>query len=344
MPRHGLCAAVIAAAAFQCVHAAWSDGVSGLDFKYNDLTSFADPSNSSLRCFEACAAAPTCAGWVFMPAGPACGGANATCWLKTAMLSPVSAACRVAGVPPTALTAPALSSTRVGDVTPTGWLAAELAAQGKGLTGFLAYFWADIANSSFIGGTHDGGLHERTPYWLNGLVPLSYLTGDANLESQRDAYLDYIVAHQDASGWIGPDDLAHDGNQYWGRMNILLSLIQRYEGSATPKDIRACFLYLQEAERRLATVGLGGWASARGQDMIMAVFYLVDNFDAFPPAAVPPGVSQAWLIFLAELLHAQMLTNGGDWRTYFDTPQFPEVPACVGSAPWCVWEKGGALR
>ena len=36
-------------------------------------------------------------------------------------------------------------------------------------------FWNDIAASVWIGGTGDGGLHERTPYWLNGVVPLSFL-------------------------------------------------------------------------------------------------------------------------------------------------------------------------
>lgn len=30
-------------------------------------------------------------------------------------------------------------------------------------------------NSIWIGGSGDDGLHERVPYWLNGLVPLAYL-------------------------------------------------------------------------------------------------------------------------------------------------------------------------
>jgi hypothetical protein len=181
--------------------AAWSDGVSGLDFKYNDLTSFADPSNSSLRCFNACVSAGTsCAGWVFCPAG-ACCGANATCWLKSALVNATAATCRIAGVTPNALSPPIVAPPRVGAVAPLGWLKSELNVQANGLTGYLADFWPDIANSSFIGGTADGGLHERTPYWLNGLVPLSYLTGDARTSQQRDSYLNYIIEHQTAEGW-----------------------------------------------------------------------------------------------------------------------------------------------
>ena len=314
--------------------AAWTDGVSGIDFKFNDLDSFVDPTNSTLVCFTACMdAGPSCAGWVFMPAGPTCGGVNATCWLKSAMLSAVTAPCRVAGVTPNAIAPPVLTTTRVGDVVPLGWLDAELKAQAEGLTGYLALFWADISNSTFIGGKADGGLHERTPYWLNGLTPLSFLTGDAQLIAQRDSYLDYIVQHQDASGWIGPDDLPQDGNQYWGRMNIILSLQQRYEGTHSPKDIYTILRYLQEANRRLATVGLSGWASARGQDMIWGILWLIDEFDVLPAEAIPEGISQAWLVFLAATLHAQMLTNGADWRTWFDSNAFVQTPACVGDAP-----------
>ena len=32
----------------------------------------------------------------------------------------------------------------------------------------------------WIGGSGDGGLHERTPYWLNGIVPLAFLLRNAN--------------------------------------------------------------------------------------------------------------------------------------------------------------------
>lgn len=36
-------------------------------------------------------------------------------------------------------------------------------------------------NSSWIGGAADTGLHERTPYWLNGFVPLAYQLQDPTL-------------------------------------------------------------------------------------------------------------------------------------------------------------------
>ena len=313
--------------------ALWSDGVPDFDFKYNDISSFSTPDNSTASCLSACLATPRCVAWVLMPSGDACGGVNATCWQKSAALNGSAAPCRIAGFTPAALLPQALETTPAGAVTPKGWLGAELGLAATGLMGALPFFWADIQNSTFIGGKADGGLHERAPYWLNGLVPASYLTGDANLVELRERYLGYIIDHQDASGWIGPDDLATDGNQYWGRMNILLALIQHYEGSRNASAITCIFNYLAEAQRRLAMTPLGGWAAVRAQDWIMALFWLADNFDSLQ--GVPPGrgLGQAWLLVLADQIHSQMLANDADWKTWFDTPLFPESAACVGKMP-----------
>ena len=68
----------------------------------------------------------------------------------------------------------------VGSVTPTGWLLTQLQLQADGLSGHLAQFWPDVQKSVWIGGGGDGGLHERTPYWLNGIVPLAFLLRNAN--------------------------------------------------------------------------------------------------------------------------------------------------------------------
>ena len=68
----------------------------------------------------------------------------------------------------------------LGSIAPTGWLLTQLQLQAEGLSGHLATFWPDIAKSVWIGGGGDGGLNERTPYWLNGIVPLAYLLRSAN--------------------------------------------------------------------------------------------------------------------------------------------------------------------
>ena len=63
----------------------------------------------------------------------------------------------------------------------------------------------------WVGGTADTGLHERAPYWLNGIVPLARLMRNMNrtgatpspLKAQVDKYLDHILSSQHPSGWLG---------------------------------------------------------------------------------------------------------------------------------------------
>ena len=65
-----------------------------------------------------------------------------------------------------------------------GWLLNQLKTQATGLSGHLSLFWPDVNQSVWIGGQHDPGLNERTPYWLNGFVPLAYQLQDKSLLDQ----------------------------------------------------------------------------------------------------------------------------------------------------------------
>ena len=84
--------------------------------------------------------------------------------------------------PAAALAPYAFQPLPVGSVTPKGWLLKQLTLQADGLSGHLAQFWNDVLNSVWKGGSGDGGLHERTPYWLNGVVPLAFLLRNAGVE------------------------------------------------------------------------------------------------------------------------------------------------------------------
>ena len=65
---------------------------------------------------------------------------------------------------------------------------------------------------------------------------------------------------------------------------------QYYEASHDPAAITCILNYFAEARRRLATVPLQGWAQSRGQDMILGIQWLVDNFEGL--LGVPPGFNQ----------------------------------------------------
>lgn len=83
--------------------------------------------------------------------------------------------------PPSVLEPRAFTPLPIGAVTPKGWLLRQLVLQAEGLGGHLAQFWPDVMDSVWVGGSADGGLHERTPYWLNGIVPLAFLLRNAGI-------------------------------------------------------------------------------------------------------------------------------------------------------------------
>jgi len=87
----------------------------------------------------------------------------------------------VSGVKNAQLLPPIFSPLPLGSIKPQGWLLDQLQLQAESLSGHLQYFWADVMSSSWVGGKADVGLHERTPYWLNGFVPLAYLLQDPAL-------------------------------------------------------------------------------------------------------------------------------------------------------------------
>jgi hypothetical protein len=91
----------------------------------------------------------------------------------------------------------------------------------------------------------------------------------------------------------------------------------------------ALFLYLTEARRRMIDGPiLDGWAVVRAQDFILSLLYLIDHWDVIE-SQLPAGVySQAFLYNLAALSHFQMVSNGADWKTWFDTPVFPTNVTC----------------
>ena len=90
----------------------------------------------------------------------------------------------------------------LGSIKPAGWLKDQLRIQADGLSGHLDEFWPDIKNSAWFGGSAEGW--ERVPYWLDGLVPLAFVTDDPVLKGKVRNAIEYILAHQQADGWLGP--------------------------------------------------------------------------------------------------------------------------------------------
>jgi len=138
-------------------------------------------------------------------------------------------------LPPTAvvtnrapLFAPPFAALPLGSIRPQGWLLTQCQQQRDGLTGNAeAVYAVDIGtNSAWLGGTGDSW--ERSPYYYKGLISLAYVMNDAGLKQKAQKWIDWLLTHQGADGYLGPAA----NNDWWPRMLATYALRDYYEATA----------------------------------------------------------------------------------------------------------------
>jgi uncharacterized protein len=179
---------------------------------------------------------------------------------------------------------------------PKGWLLDQLTLQSEGLSGHLDEFWPDLGpNSAWLGGAGEGW--ERGPYFLDGLVPLAYLTKNPKLIAKVKTWMDWALDHQQPDGWIGPVK-----NTDWCPNYVMLKALMQYqEATGDARVIPAMQKYFAYQAKHLDQRPLKEWAIFRWHDEVLSVLWLYNrNGD---PA----------LLDLARKLHQQ----GHDWEAQF---------------------------
>jgi uncharacterized protein len=187
-------------------------------------------------------------------------------------------------------------------VKPTGWLLEQLRIQSRGLSGHLDEFWPDLSSSSgWLGGSGEGW--ERGPYFLDGLVPLAYLTGDATLIAKVKKWMDWTLDHQQPDGWIGPTNQQNPRQAYdwWPNYVMLKAMAQYQEATGDPRVIPVMEKYFAYQAKTLEQRPLKQWAIYRWQDEMLTLFWLYNRN------------GDSTLLDLARKLHAQ----GHDWEAQF---------------------------
>ena len=184
----------------------------------------------------------------------------------------------------------------LGSVMPKGWLLEQLRLQAQGLSGHLDEFWPDLgAQSAWLGGSGEGW--ERGPYFLDGLVPLAYLTKDAALVAKVKKWMDWTLEHQRPDGAIGPVK----NLDWWPNYVMLKALIEYQEASGDARVIPLMEKYFAYQARHMDERPLKEWAIFRWHDEVLSVLWLYNrNGDGA-------------LLDLARKLHAQ----GHDWEAQF---------------------------
>jgi hypothetical protein len=179
---------------------------------------------------------------------------------------------------------PSLLRLPTGATKPLGWLKDELTLQAKGLSGQLPSFWVYFVNSSWLG--QKGRDPEQfLPYYMQGAVPLSYQLEDGNLNKIRDGYIDYIMAHQNASdaAFLGPDIVASDPKEYWSKYDMIEAF--EYYAEAEPGKgaaIKAALVKHQRAVYKALTANApdfnaSRWGVDRYSDGIIGIEWLLDQ-------------------------------------------------------------------
>ena len=216
--------------------------------------------------------------------------------------------CAAAGPNRPPLQANAFQLLPLGSVKPTGWLLHQLEIQAGGLSGHLDEFWPDLgSNSGWLGGT--GESWERGPYFLDGLVPLAYLTGNATLIAKVQKWMNWTLEHQQPDGWIGPVNVHNQRNprDWWPNYVMLKALAQYQEASGDARVIPLMEKYFAYQAKHLDERPLQEWAVYRWQDEVLTLIWLYNrNGDAS-------------LLDLARKLHSQ----GHDWEAQFADFRFP---------------------
>ncbi len=164
----------------------------------------------------------------------------------------------------------------LGTVMPKGWLKEQLEIQRDGLTGHLEEVWNVVGpDSAWLGGS--GENWEIAPYYLDGLVPLAYLLNDGGLKKKAQKWIDWTLANQGATGWLGP--ATERGDKWWPRAVILKVLAQYAEATGDERVKPAMAKYLMHLYQNLPAEPLFEWAKFRWAEYLLPLLWLCERME-----------------------------------------------------------------
>lgn len=207
----------------------------------------------------------------------------------------------------------------LGAIKPSGWLADQLKTAADGLTGHLYEFWPYVGeNSAWLGGTGDGW--ERTPYYLDGLVPLAWTLDDEGLKAVCMRYIEWILASQREDGWFGPES----NTDYWPNMIVLKVMMQYFTASGDRRALSFMDRYFKYEYHNIEDEPLTDWAVARAQENMLSAEWLYNL------------TGQKYLLELCKKLKDQNL----DWINHLHS--FQHIRAMSRAFTWERLKKGRA--
>ncbi|MCJ1321385.1 hypothetical protein MMC15_006729 [Xylographa vitiligo] len=170
----------------------------------------------------------------------------------------------------------------LGSIKPRGWLHGQLRLMAEGMAGHEFDFYPIVQSNPWLGGTTEySSLNEAFPYWFNGLVPLAYALDDVRLKAQVKNATRYVLTHQQASGWLGPE-VTYDSSTLWARFPFFLGLMQLVEADSnfSPQVIPSMHKFVNLMHSLLLDRKTTSevWGRARYADMIICLQWLYETY------------------------------------------------------------------
>ncbi|MDP2897439.1 MAG: glycoside hydrolase family 127 protein [bacterium] len=159
----------------------------------------------------------------------------------------------------------------LGSVKPQGWLKEQLTIQANGLTGHLDEFWPSLSKSAWNGG--DGEAWERGPYYLDGLVPLAYLSEDERLLEKIKPWIEWILSSQQPNGWFGPPQ----NKDRWPLAVAMKVLTQYHEATNDPRVIPLLKNYFKYLSDNPPDWPDGEWRGVRAMENVVSAYWLYNR-------------------------------------------------------------------
>ena len=106
------------------------------------------------------------------------------------------------------------------------------------------------------------------------MVPNGILIDDAKIQSQTQYFLDYVLDHQDSTGWLGPEVNTTKPRYLWGRYPFFFGAIQMVEAnpSLASRVVPALHKFVSLANTMLHNgEGLEQWTNTRWEDFVITL-------------------------------------------------------------------------
>ena len=189
------------------------------------------------------------------------------------------------------------------EIKPSGWFYKQLQIQMNGLSGKLYEIWDSVGSySGWLGGTGDGW--ERAPYYLDGLLPLSYYLDDKAHWDLCMKFIEWTLQSQDESGNFGP--LSTRGEQ-WSRFAMLKVLIQYEEITGDGRVVSFAEKYLRYMDALVEKTALLSWSRARVPELLYVGKWLYEQ------------TKESWILEAMKKIDRCSL----DWCDYLENLPFP---------------------